>query len=146
MLLALALIWRTVLLNNEITSLLLALGNAISVLNSRRWLRPSSKSINALASKACQTGVRDLAKAIEIIRSRPAKTVVKKVPNGRVQGLDLGEIGFRDFLFRIKKSRMWQKYRFLYYIWLPYMKKALTLNDTCKANTCLGDVDRAKLA
>ena len=30
---------------------------------------------------------------------------VKKVPNGRVQGLDLGEIGFRDFPFRVYKSR-----------------------------------------
>ncbi len=29
---------------------------------------------------------------------------VKKVPNGRVQGLDLGEIVFRDFPFRLWKS------------------------------------------
>jgi hypothetical protein len=30
---------------------------------------------------------------------------VKKVPNGRFQGLDLGEIDFRDFPFRLWKSR-----------------------------------------
>jgi hypothetical protein len=29
---------------------------------------------------------------------------VKKVPNARVQGLDLGESGFRDFPFRLWKS------------------------------------------
>jgi len=37
--------------------------------------------------------------------STSKKENVKKVPNGPLQGLVPGEIGFFDFPFRLKKSR-----------------------------------------
>jgi hypothetical protein len=43
------------------------------------------------------------AKLTGLVRRFPAN--VKKVPNGRLQGLDPGEIEFGDFPFRLKKSR-----------------------------------------
>ena len=57
-------------------------------------------------SKKYQTRVRNPQKMVQFAGFWPTKTGnVKKVPNAQLQGLDLGEIAFRDFPFRKWKSR-----------------------------------------
>ena len=56
-------------------------------------------------SKGSQTRVRNLQNQVTLtVFVRRLETNVKRVPNGPFQGLDLGEIVFRDFPFRLWKS------------------------------------------